>query len=344
MAKRSDKRSSRSLPWIHAAIGKPVLAYLDHVGVPFERYLDKHRLPLHEWNESRDVVLRHAFGRFVTDVARSQGLAKITWDAVAFARKTPEKFLFANSPEPTLYCALRNGIARAGQHSSVQIDLVEARDHVSLCRQPHVPGHDHDRDGGWYAFGVFVGIVREYAGESWSPPAMAVPSDALAAGWVADEFPDCRFLPSDGAWWFAVPRNDLSRPPIRTLGDIGERTQGKAPGLSVAHDAGYAEILSRVVRTYLRSGAPRLEFTADLLEISPRTLKRWLQEVGWTYSELLGKSRFGLAKELLETTDQKIAEIAREAGYQTPSNFARAFRRVAGVTPRQYRGLQSHEL
>jgi len=45
-------------------------------------------------------------------------------------------------------------------------------------------------------------------------------------------------------------------------------------------------------------------------------------------------------KELNRSVDGpglKSLDIAQAAGYRDPSNFARAFRRIAGVSPREYR-------
>jgi AraC-like DNA-binding protein len=44
-----------------------------------------------------------------------------------------------------------------------------------------------------------------------------------------------------------------------------------------------------------------------------------------------------MAGELLETTDATIADISKYLGYRNQGNFTRAFRRWAGVTPRQHR-------
>jgi len=36
-----------------------------------------------------------------------------------------------------------------------------------------------------------------------------------------------------------------------------------------------------------------------------------------------------------------ITDISQKPGYHEPTHFARAFRRIAGVSPSQYRGLHS---
>lgn len=43
------------------------------------------------------------------------------------------------------------------------------------------------------------------------------------------------------------------------------------------------------------------------------------------------------AKALLTGTDKTVGEIAYALGYQYPQYFNRAFRKVAGCTPKEYR-------
>ena len=80
--------SARTIPWLHAAVCKQVLAYLEHLGIPYERCLEKHHLPLHEWNEYRDVVPRHLMGYFLADVVGSQGVERFGWETVMHARRS----------------------------------------------------------------------------------------------------------------------------------------------------------------------------------------------------------------------------------------------------------------
>lgn len=61
------------------------------------------------------------------------------------------------------------------------------------------------------------------------------------------------------------------------------------------------------------------------------------EETGINFSEFVTRARIRHAKELLETTDLSIMEIAEQCGYRTPKYFVRLFRELEGVTPGQYR-------
>ena len=64
------------------------------------------------------------------------------------------------------------------------------------------------------------------------------------------------------------------------------------------------------------------------------------QETGCTFQELLMKKRFQKAASLLLTTNLQVEEIAVNVGYENLSYFYRQFKRLYGMTPRQYRMVQ----
>lgn len=50
--------------------------------------------------------------------------------------------------------------------------------------------------------------------------------------------------------------------------------------------------------------------------------------------------RMARARELLDTTDRRVGEIAQLVGYPDPFYFARHFRSVNGCSPTEYRARQ----
>jgi AraC-like DNA-binding protein len=66
-----------------------------------------------------------------------------------------------------------------------------------------------------------------------------------------------------------------------------------------------------------------------------------LKKTALTYSDLITELRYEHAARLLRESDATALEIALEVGYEDPSHFSRAFKRIAGVSPREYRRLQS---
>ncbi|MES0872663.1 AraC family transcriptional regulator [Sinimarinibacterium thermocellulolyticum] len=94
------------------------------------------------------------------------------------------------------------------------------------------------------------------------------------------------------------------------------------------------------VRMVLREsgdGMPTLVELAHTLNLSPRTLDRYLVREGTGYRALLREARQQKALALLDGGQMSITEIALELGYTDAANFTRAFRREAGVSPSAWR-------
>ena len=66
-------------------------------------------------------------------------------------------------------------------------------------------------------------------------------------------------------------------------------------------------------------------------------LRLFRQYMGTTPYNFLLLTRITRAKEMLETTDLPVAEIAYEVGFQGDANFSSRFLAITGVTPGQYR-------
>lgn len=77
---------------------------------------------------------------------------------------------------------------------------------------------------------------------------------------------------------------------------------------------------------------------ARLENYNPTYFNDWFkQQTGFPPSHYLRYVRIGKAKELLETTDFSIMEIAAMVGYSSNSTLTRAFHEVTGITPKEYR-------
>lgn len=98
---------------------------------------------------------------------------------------------------------------------------------------------------------------------------------------------------------------------------------------------------STMIRQYLNAipgDAPAdLATMARMLNASPRTLKRRLQEEGTSFTKLLAESRANLAQELMRDKSLALTDIADQLGFSDLSSFSQAFKRWLGVSPRAFR-------
>lgn len=61
------------------------------------------------------------------------------------------------------------------------------------------------------------------------------------------------------------------------------------------------------------------------------------KELRTSFSEYLNFVRMCKSEKLLADTGRQIADIAREVGFSTPTNYNRVFKKIKGVTPTEYR-------
>ena len=93
----------------------------------------------------------------------------------------------------------------------------------------------------------------------------------------------------------------------------------------------------RMMLREARHGMPSMEEMAHTLNMSPRSLDRYLQREGAGYRALLQQVRHERAQRLLLNSGTSITQIALELGYTDAANFTRAFRKIEGVSPSVFR-------
>lgn len=178
-----------------------------------------------------------------------------------------------------------------------------------------------------------VHAVRMFAGAGWSPSVMAFEASYQPNIDVQSLWPGTRFVSSQAASWIEVPIEflSLSNPANEPLEPWPADQDPKPIGQDVI------SVLKLSLPAYLDEGALSIMQAAEMVGLSVRSLQRQLSHVGLTYSSLVEFVRFNHAMRLLRNTDGKIIDIAMSSGYADPAHFSRAFRRVSGCTPREFR-------
>lgn len=106
----------------------------------------------------------------------------------------------------------------------------------------------------------------------------------------------------------------------------------------VAHVASVRQFGEWVTMTLreVSEGLPTLGELAAMLNISSRTLNRYLEREGTSFRELSGRIQHELACERLSGGAMTVTEVAYSLGFSDPANFTRAFRDRARCSPREY--------
>jgi AraC-like DNA-binding protein len=80
-----------------------------------------------------------------------------------------------------------------------------------------------------------------------------------------------------------------------------------------------------------------IQTVAQIHGVSGRTLMRHFRsQLGITFGTYLRIARIVKAVEMLSTPSISIIEVAYEVGYNSPSSFSHAFRRLIGMSPQEY--------
>lgn len=97
------------------------------------------------------------------------------------------------------------------------------------------------------------------------------------------------------------------------------------------------------VKMYIRKNITSpvtLEHLSNLFYINPSYLSYLFKEkTGENLIDYVNKERIDRAKQLLQTSDEKVYKIAKNLGYDNAKYFFRLFKKMTGYTPEAYRKL-----
>ena len=317
--------------------------YLRQHGAPVDKYLHRNGLPVLCDDPNTYAPLSRIWS-FFDNAARNED-PELGWRIGAHVGDQGLNAALLQKLEsaPTLLQALRrfSRMART-EATGTEIDIQEHQSGIlfytrySGMRQE--PGYEVSQA---YQLGVILDLIRHFLGRHWIPQEIGVESSRTPSCTEA-YFPGTRILSLQPAGYIAVPRSCLHRAPRPRRKKVG--TAGRAEGLLLddnmcdSHTSfAYLSMLQSVLSAYLSEGYISQRVAADLMDTSVRTLTRRLSEFGLTYGMLIDDLRFNAAKEKLSNTDQPIYDIAHAVGFKDQGSFTRMFRRIGGVSPKEFR-------
>jgi AraC-like DNA-binding protein len=319
----------------------PFADILDDLGAPTEALLSKCLLPTSLGEKGDLFVPILPTIRFAEMAQRSQGILDFGFQAarnVQFAHLSDKvRALIVHSP--TLLSALRLTCKWASlEDTNLSMWLECWDDQVRVCSKligtEGIPHLEHSQ---WLQLVFPIHIVRHFAGAQWNPATIAFEAQYVPGLEAQAAWPDSRFLAGQHASWIDVP--------VSILGRSGPPGEVQALPDSIEEGPSEYELVSLIklmLPSYLDEGPPALAEVAEMAGLSGRSLQRKLSQAGFGYSDLVDAVRFDNARKLLHDTDSRIIDIALSSGYTDHAHFTRAFRRMTGVSPREFRA-QSRE-
>ena len=317
----------------------PFVAFLDQIGATANRVLDANNLSRELVDRGRGKVTKFQFYQFLADGGPGLGLPDFGYRigqscGMRFMGPVGKSVLRAatlNDAVDTFALHLRHWLD--GNQLWLEPDAEST--HAWLCNLASDGLHGLQAISNQCALMTLVSLVREAAGESWTPdkirldPRSAAVSRAAITALVDSEV---EIIPQGVA--IRIPAKLLSQ----SVSDTSRKNLGEEADLPPASPEGFAGSFEKTLCDQLPFlGVPTIHQAAEITGVSPRTLQRQLGVDGLTYQRLIDRIRFQVARERLrEDPYLTTHELAGELCYASPSSFVRSFRRIAGVTPGQF--------
>jgi len=102
------------------------------------------------------------------------------------------------------------------------------------------------------------------------------------------------------------------------------------------------DVLIEQINEAIQNGYMDINFSVQVIADSvgksmPYISRIYMQYVGTSIIDKISEIRMEKARELIKKTDLSINEISGKVGFSSSSYFHRAFKKVHGVTPKEFR-------
>lgn len=340
----SGNNSTKSIPVHRVAIVRPFARFLADVGAPVERCFQQAGLPWYALENADNYVPSHRFSKFLVSAAHSEGILDLGFRVGAkFGADCADPHMTALLKKaPTLYQGLRKAselVNRTITHCRMGILQPANCRHAYFYHQPSCKVDNPAIEQiGWFGLTALLSMVRVYTGPQWQPPEIGLMMDRMPCRYIREHFPRARMRLSQPIFYIVLENAVLSLPPFQ------HEAARPASSPNDYHEMpdDFVSSLELVLLSYLEEGNMSIELAAALCNTSKRTLQRKLKEKGTHYNEVLSHARFRAANRMLQNAGMTVTDIGYRLGYSDVAHFARAFQRIAGVTPQVYRQQFNH--
>ena len=315
---------------------------LDRLGFSADRLLGQAGLPLWQYCAPDDLIPKHHIFAFMEHAARSIGSPTFGLRVGAQTNlSSMGSFGSLISCSLTTFHALTMSCRLIHLHNfGAQLSLVAAGGEIWF-RHRETPNPSIGR---WqkeqYVVMRMIDHVRLTAGPCWHPDKVFLQRRAAPEPELREALRDPEIRVGQDFTGIALPRALLALPLRRREMPVGDRQAMQRRIRQTAPATSFVGSLRHLAGTLMKEGLPQIDTMAEITGLSVRTLQRQLAKNGLSHSELVDQARYQAATRLLRDADIRITDIAMELNYTDSANFTRAFKRWAGVTPREYRSQQ----
>ena len=336
-----NDQSVESIPLHRVAVVRPFVQFLEDIGAPAKRAFLRCGLPYNALGDVDNYVPSHRFREFLVAMTHSEGINDLGFRVGRqFGADNADPHMTEMlQHSPTLYSGLLKAsqlVNRTISHCSLGVLQPRNSEFTYFCIQPSSNADDPVTEQfSWFGVMSLIEMARVYTGPQWDPTEIGVVTGHTPSLPVLERLPRTYIRPSQMYNYIAVENELLSLPPF--VDRVAMQSSSSATYLSLPDN--FTSSLERVVLSYVPSTKVSLEVAAELCNMSKRTMQRKLKDKGTRFSEIRDKALYRAAVRMLRDPAIKVADVANQLGYSDAAHFSRAFRRVAGISPREYRNL-----
>lgn len=330
-----------TIPLVRAAALSPVLEALASLGAPAEPLLEKVRLPPpHALRPDALLPYQQVLDLLAIGV-RSTADAGL----LALAARRAEALRLGGFGRLLARTKTLGDLLQTLSDSSWMLTngarwWIEASgSDVILCHQFH-RRLDLGQGGALILVIAFVvGALRRVLGEAYQPSEITV---ALPLPLAVERLGLARSARVTGATSIRIPRHLLATP-APYVAVLSAESAG-ALATDLARSAPAEDFVGSIRQALVQlAGTSQVPIAAlgEITRIPVRTLQRRLAENGTSFSAVVEEVRFAKAVRRMADPSAKLIDVAFELGFSDPAHFTRAFRRWAGVSPREFRRAQA---
>jgi len=332
-----SRAGARLVPFSHAVMLRPLVAYLDSRGIQTGKYLAQAGLSPGLLESDTAAIPTNLIFRFIHLVCSEEGIEDIGLlvgqsTSVHMLGRFGQRLLSADTIRDyfKLGCRLIGGSA-----SGDRFWLIDEGSGLRFSQS--VSGLDESDaiQNYLYTTLVTVNTIRLALGRPWSPDEVTIPGiPPKTAAKLSVILPGAGILAEGTFASLLIPDEVLDQPMPRVVPQP-PKPVSTTPDPPMPVD--FKTAIVQLVENLIITGRPDIHTAAEIVGLNPRTLQRRLAECGTHFSRLVAETRVAIAGRWIREGGRSFADIARSLGYTDQANFSRAFRRIKGVSPRAYR-------
>jgi AraC-like DNA-binding protein len=279
---------------------------------------------------------------FIEEIIREHGYWDLGLTAATLPRVQHSSFSRNTLFEPTLFQSLQSICSRIHmEDTSALFRLIRENNNCWIHCGTVKSGRETVRQVELYRLGAMIDAIRYTAGANWLPETVQLQSIDDGRLQDVELFRDINIRFNSPGLAIPVPNHLLPKAPgLNRITPMCESTDSDTVNSAPRT---FEMATKTVIRNQIELGNIHVNDVAHCLGVSTRSLQRHLAAQNTSFSILLEQSKAERAQELLRSTSLTHRHIARALGYRHQTDFSRAFRRVCGVTPRQFRSMVQND-